>query len=89
MPVAAEPRKLDPVLVPLATGSDQAKILDVSVLLKDASATTLLQLKQLGFEQLKPIGKDLVVTGRIAAGKLSALSEIAAVRYVVAVPALH
>jgi hypothetical protein len=77
-------RKLDLRLVTLMNGADKSRPVNISVMLRDSSAATLLQLKQLGFEQLKPAGKDMVVTGRIAAGKLAELSQIGAVRYIVA-----
>jgi Ca-activated chloride channel family protein len=75
--------KLDPALATLAKGADRTTKVDVQVLLRDASAATMAQLQQLGFEVVRPAGRDLMLIGRIAAGRLAELSAVGAVRYVV------
>lgn len=75
--------KLDPALAALLQAPDKTTKVEVQVLLRDTSAATLEQLKKLGFEVLRPAGRDLQVTGRIAIGQLEALARLEAVRYVV------
>ena len=73
--------KLDPTLLK-RTG----KVL-VQVWLIDASDSVLANLKALGFEMTLKPGAMKMVTGRIDAAKLKALSELRAVKYVAAAPA--
>jgi Ca-activated chloride channel family protein len=75
--------KLDPALATLARESDAAALIEVRVLLRDASSATLDALRALGFTMSKAPGRDLQATGRIAAGKLLELARLAAVRFVV------
>jgi Ca-activated chloride channel family protein len=79
-PAPAAKAKLDPALAALLDASD--KTAKVSILLRDASATTMDRLRQLGVEVLQP-GGGLQVAGRIAIEKLAELSNIDAVRYIV------
>jgi Ca-activated chloride channel family protein len=89
------PNKLDPALAALASRlkggqplapADARFVRDgkiaVRVWLNDTSNAALAQLKALGFEVVAQPDKAKVVIGRIAAGKLEALSELACVRYV-------
>jgi Ca-activated chloride channel family protein len=79
--VATGTMKLAPELTRLAQTSDET--VDVQVLLRDASQTTLDQLRAVGLVITKPPGKDLQVAGHVTADKLQALAAIDAVRYVV------
>jgi hypothetical protein len=74
---------LDPALVVLLQAADKTAKIEVQVLLSDASAATLERLEQLGFETLRPVGRDLQAAGRIAIEKLAELSALDAVRYIV------
>jgi len=75
--------KVDPALVALTKTAGQTTKVEVQILLRDATAATMDRLKQIGFEVLQPAGKDLLIVGRIAAGKLMELAAVDAVRYVV------
>ena len=72
--------KIDPALLKRA-----GKVL-VQVWLADDSAPALTKLKALGFEVTVKPGAMKMVTGRIDAANLKALSELAVVKYVAAAP---
>jgi Ca-activated chloride channel family protein len=82
-PVAADKRKLDPALVALLDATGKPPSVEVVVLLRDASSSTIASLQQLGFEILQPPGSGLQTTGRIPVRKLAELSNLSAVRYIV------
>jgi Ca-activated chloride channel family protein len=69
--------KIDPAL------AGAAGVVRVRILLRDASPATLDRLRAIGVEVLTAPGKDLQLTGRIAAEKLTDLARLDAVRYVV------
>lgn len=76
--VRPQPSKIDPLL------KGKSGKLEVRVWLKDTSAQTIEQLKNLGLEiAMRPRTAKMVI-GRIAADKLSALAELKAVSYVAA-----
>jgi hypothetical protein len=54
----------------------------IQILLSDSSQGTLDALRLAGLEILRQPGHDLMLTGRIAAGKLADLTRLDAVRYV-------
>jgi len=62
---------LDPALIALLQAADKTAKIEVQVLLSDASAATMERLEQLGFETLRPAGRDLQAAGRIAIEKLA------------------
>jgi hypothetical protein len=73
--------KLAPELTRLAQTADET--VDVQVLLRDASQTTLDQLRAVGLVITKPPGQDFQVAGHITTDKLQALAALDAVRYIV------
>ena len=75
--------KLSPALRTFEGVAARGTVVSVRILLRDASADTLVQLRKAGLEIVQPAGKDLMITGRIAGGRLNDLAAIAAVRYVV------
>jgi Ca-activated chloride channel family protein len=75
--------KLDPALEKFARESDPAAIIEIRVLLRDASAATLEALRALGFTMTKAPGKGMQAAGLIVAGKLLGLAKLDAVRFVV------
>jgi len=54
----------------------------VEIWLADATEELLLQIKQLGFEQLEDARVAKILSGRIAIDKLTALASLSGVRYV-------
>jgi hypothetical protein len=76
-------QKLDPALVAKLQAADKTAKIKIQILLSDASPATMEQLRKLGFEVLRAPGRDLQVTGRIAIEKLTELSQLQAVRYIV------
>jgi hypothetical protein len=77
-------RKLDPKLVAALTSADQTSKLEVQILLRDASAPALEELRKVGLEDSKPAGSGLQIFGRIAIADLKDLAGLSNVRYVVA-----
>ena len=82
-PVTLVRQKLDPELASMLEGADKTVKVEVQILLRDASPATMEQLRKLGFEVMRPAGRDLQVAGRIAVESLAGLSGMEAVRYVV------
>jgi hypothetical protein len=83
-PSAAAFGKLTPALQTLAMSAQTGQKMEVMVLLNDVSEATLRDLNQLGFEiTFGPNSANLVI-GRITAGKLTALAELASVRTIAA-----
>jgi Ca-activated chloride channel family protein len=76
------PGKLDPELAAMSAQNPSVEV-EVQVLLRDASASTFKLLGDAGLRVLKPAGADLMLTGRILAGKLPELSRIDAIRFIV------
>jgi hypothetical protein len=74
--------KIDPTLL-----GRTGKVL-VQVWLVDASDAAVAKLKALGFELTARRATMKMVIGRIDAGRLKALSELAAVKYVAAGPVM-
>ena len=72
--------KIDPTLL-----KQKGKVM-IQVWLTDSTETTLASLKKLGFEITKMPGAMKLVMGRIDAGRLKELSELAAVKYVAPAP---
>jgi len=82
-PVPPVAQKLEPALAAMLEAPDKTVKVDVQILLRDASPATMEQLRKLGFEVMRPAGRDLQVAGRIAVESLAELSRMEAVRYVV------
>jgi len=80
---AADIRKLSKELAALAKSANRTLRVDVQVLLSDTSAATIEKLRQLGFVVVRPAGREMLLTGSIEAGRLTELSGVTAVRYVV------
>jgi Ca-activated chloride channel family protein len=81
--------RLDPALLALVNKQPAGEPVSlqngkvaVQLFLTDSSAQTLAQLKQLGFEIVLQPKSGKVLVGRIAVEKLTALSQLAAVKYV-------
>jgi Ca-activated chloride channel homolog len=72
--------KLAPALQILARSAQPGEKVEVMVLMNDVSATALRELKQLGFEITFGPNSANLLFGRIAAGKLTALAQLASVR---------
>jgi hypothetical protein len=79
--------KLHPSIAAVIAGNKQAAFVsngkaDIQIWLTEKNATTLAQLKQLGFEVTSdPSGSKLVI-GKIAVEKLAKLAELSVVRFV-------
>src|SRR5439155_5931901 len=80
--------RLDPALLALINKRPAGEPVNVQngqvavqLFLADSSAQTLAQLKQLGFEIVLQPKSGKVLVGRIAVEKLTALSQLAAVKY--------
>ncbi len=74
-------KKLAPSLVAAFDAGRQDKI-RIQVMLTDASAQSLAQLKALGFEVISEPKTGRIVTGRIAVPQLGKLADLACVKYV-------
>jgi Ca-activated chloride channel family protein len=77
------PEKLAPALRAMMKPENATQQIEVQVLLTDATAATLKSLAEAGLIVSNSPGANLMLTGRIAVGRLGDLARLTTVRYVV------